>query len=167
MIRFEFSLFALGLLLAGPSFADDAADLDPRPMMMFVSVNVLDLERSLAFYEGVLGMQEFTRYEHEGLTEVVLSFTRSDPAQPPPDRSSMLVLMHHHERREPYAHGESFSRIAFGVSDVEALVEAVRAAGLQVTREPKALPGSGMMLAFVKDPDGFRIELIGSQQAPN
>jgi lactoylglutathione lyase len=167
MIRYGLSILTLGFLLAGPGFADDAPDPDPKSMMMFVSVNVLDLERSLAFYEGILGMQEFTRYEHENLTEVVLSFTRSDPTQPPPDRSSMLVLMHHHDRREPYAHGESFSRIAFGVSDVEALVEAVRTAGLEVTREPKALPDSGMMLAFVRDPDGFRIELIGSQQAPH
>lgn len=126
--------------------------------VMFPALNVLDLEATEAFYIGIMGMKPTLRIGGKGddHQEVTLNFSGVMSA---PEAS--LVLNYVSPRTKPYVF-DGLSRIAFRVPDVEALVERIRAAGLDVLDEPRKIEvrGAAFMLAFVEDPNGARIELI-------
>jgi lactoylglutathione lyase len=63
-----------------------------------------------------------------------------------------------------YAHGEAFGHVAIGVPDLPGMAKRIESAGYEITDHPKVLMLGGPMVAFVKDPDGFFIELIQIQK---
>lgn len=137
-----------------------AAPREPAFAVMFPAINVLDLAASEAFYIGLLGMKPTLRIgdADSDRQEVTLNFS-GDMSAP----EASLVLDHVASREQPYVSG-ALSRIAFRVTDLEGLVERIRAAGHAILSEPRMLDVEGadadIKLAFVQDPDGIRIELI-------
>lgn len=136
----------------------DVATAPPAPVLLFPALNVLDLERTLAFYVDLMGMHETLRLGDETTEriEVTLAYGDSNGA------AASLVLQRENGRTQPYVF-DAFSRVAFRVPDVDALVARIRAAGHPVLVEPHFIEAMGMKirLAFVQDPNGARVELIG------
>jgi len=143
----------------GPQPSAEAATTPaPAPVVLFPALNVLDLDRTIAFYVELMGMRETLRLGDETTEriEVTLSYGDANGA------AASLVLQRENGRTKPYVF-DGFSRIAFRVPDVDALVARIRAAGHRVLVEPHFIEAMGMKirLAFVEDPNGARVELIG------
>lgn len=72
----------------------------------------------------------------------------------------MVELTHNWGRAEPYEHGGAFGHLAVAVPDVYRACERLGAAGVKITRAPGPMKDSDLHIAFVEDPDGYKIELI-------
>ena len=117
-------------------------------------LRVGNLERSVAFYTKLLGMEERRRRDvPEGkYTLVFLGF--------PNDPSGAEIELTYNYGVERYDLGTGYGHIAIGVPDVAAACDALRAAGAKITREPGPVKFGTTVIAFVEDPDGYKIELI-------
>lgn len=115
-------------------------------------IRVADLEKSVTFYKDVLLMKEIRRkdYEWGKFTLVFMGYC--------PD-SHLIELTYNWDNRS-YEIGTGYGHIAIIVDDVHALCAEVKAKGGLVTREPGPMKGSSSQLAFIEDPDGYKIELI-------
>ena len=122
-----------------------------------MGIGVSDLERSADFYTRVVGMQQLTTFALPEMDEVVVGFG---------GRGAALVLMHWTDgSAKTYA--DLPVKVVLYVADPVATVEAIRAEGLEITREPAAVPGLGdAVVGLAKDPDGYVVELIQAQPRP-
>lgn len=125
------------------------------PSYLHTMVRVRNLEQSLAFYR-LLGMHELRRRDvPEGhYTLVFIGF--GDNAQ----GQAEIELTYNWGQDDGYDVGTGFGHFAIGVPDVAALVERVREGGGKVTREAGPVKFGTTVIAFVEDPDGYKIELI-------
>ncbi len=107
------------------------------------------------FYQAAFGMQEVNRIQNPGGTEVFVNFGESVEAAKA-NKSPLMVLFHREsdDVKDPIPH------VIFIVKDMAATVAAVRAAGGTMTGEPRPFQNTGIILGFVIDPAGNRIELI-------
>lgn len=128
--------------------------------MLHTMYRVTDLDKSLAFYTEVLGMRLLRRRDYpEG--KFTLAFVGyGDEAE-----NTVLELTHNWETDE-YDLGTGYGHIAIEVDDVYQACDQIKARGGQVVREagPMKNSNSGTILAFVKDPDGYLIELLSPQR---
>ena len=117
-------------------------------------LRVGDLQRSIDFYTNVLGMQRLRRSENPEYN-YSLAFVgyEGNPAQ------AEIELTYNHGT-DSYDMGTAYGHIALGVPDAYAAVEKIRAAGGNVTRDAGPVKGGTTVIAFVTDPDGYKIELI-------
>jgi lactoylglutathione lyase len=122
--------------------------------ILHTMLRVGDLSRSTAFYTEVLGMQ-LKRTTHRPEQKYTLAFVgfAEDPD------GAELELTHNHGV-DQYELGTAFGHVAIQVSDAAAMCAAVRAKGGKVTREAGPVKGGTTVIAFVEDPDGYKIELI-------
>ncbi|MCY1401456.1 Lactoylglutathione lyase [compost metagenome] len=125
--------------------------------LMHTMIRVLDLPRSLAFYVDLLGMQVLHSRDYP-----VGRFTNTFVGYGAEDQETVLELTHNWDRLQPYAHGEAWGHLAIGVEDVAQCVAALRGRGVPIVREPGPMAGGSRTIAFVLDPDGYRIELLQS-----
>ncbi|MFW7266516.1 lactoylglutathione lyase [Gluconacetobacter sp. Hr-1-5] len=118
-------------------------------------VRVHNLDASLAFYK-LLGMHELRRRDvPEGkYTLVFIGYADNDAGQ------AEIELTYNWGKDDGYEVGTGFGHFAVGVPDVATMVEAVRAGGGKVTREAGPVKFGTTIIAFVEDPDGYKIELI-------
>ena len=118
-------------------------------------LRVGNLQRSIDFYTQVLGMQLLRTSEHPQYqySLAFLGFGGGNPAQ------AELELTYNWGT-DHYDLGTAYGHIALGVPDAYAACEKIRAAGGQITREPGPVKGGSTVIAFVTDPDGYKIELI-------
>ncbi|OUJ13607.1 lactoylglutathione lyase [Acetobacter okinawensis] len=118
-------------------------------------VRVRDLERSLAFYT-LLGMHELRRKDvPEGeYTLVFIGFADNAAGQ------AEIELTYNWGQDNGYDLGSGFGHFAIGVPDVAAAVERIRAGGGKIVREAGPVKFGTTVIAFVEDPDGYRVELI-------
>lgn len=123
--------------------------------LLHTMIRVLDLDASIAFYTGQLGMRLLRRGDYEGGRFTLAYVGYGDEAD-----TAVVELTHNWDQTEPYGIGSGFGHIAIGVSDIHATVEAMRAAGVKVTREPGPMKHGSTVIAFVEDPDGYKVELI-------
>jgi lactoylglutathione lyase len=123
--------------------------------ILHTMLRVADLERSLHFYTEVLGMTLFRRHDFPE-AKFTLAFVGYGDEQ----SGSLIELTHNHGVGE-YERGDAFGHIAIEVDDVRDAVRDIRARGGVVKREPATLAGTDTLLAFVEDPDGYAIELLG------
>ena len=137
---------------------EDTSSAIAGSALLFPAINVLDIDVSEKFYVNLLGMKVTLRLGEEGeeRRELTLNFTGDMMAE-----ESSIVLNEVAGRSEPYV-SDALSRIAFRVPDVETLVERIRLAGFEVLSEPRRIEVKEQVfkLAFVRDPDGIRLELI-------
>jgi lactoylglutathione lyase len=125
--------------------------------LLHTMLRVGDLQRSVKFYTEVLGMK-LLRTTDRPEQKYSLAFVGYDSE----DRASVLELTYNYgvERYEP---GTAFGHIAIGVPDVARTCESVRRQGGKVTREAGPVKGGSSIIAFVEDPDGYKIEFIESR----
>ena len=122
--------------------------------LLHTMLRVTDLERSKAFYTGVMGMKLLREHEFpEG------KFTLAFVGYGDESDNSVLELTYNWGT-DSYDLGNAYGHIAVGVDDVYAACERIRAAGGRVVREAGPMKGSSRVLAFVEDPDGYKIELL-------
>jgi lactoylglutathione lyase len=118
-------------------------------------IRVGDLDRSVAFYTGLLGMKELRRRDvPDGkYTLVFVGYA--------PEESGAAVLeLTYNYGTDHYDLGTGFGHLAIGVPDVRATCERLRQGGARITREPGPVKFGTTVIAFVEDPDGYKIELI-------
>ena len=121
------------------------------PALVHTCYRVLDLERSIEFYEK-LGMEELRRAPiRDEATNVFMGL---------PGDGARLELTHNHGRTEPYEIGTGYGHIALSVEDLDAALERLADVGIQPEKPPYTVSEGGSRLCFVRDPDGYRIELI-------
>lgn len=148
----------IALLIGGCATPKPAAPAEPpAPAVLFPALNVLDLEKTVAFYVDFLGMNETLRLGDETTERIEVTLSYGDANAP----GASLVLQRENGRTRPYVF-DAFSRIAFRVMDLDDLVARMRAAGTPVLVEPHFIEAMSMKirLAFVEDPNGARVELI-------
>ncbi|GAC1537917.1 MAG: lactoylglutathione lyase [Polyangiales bacterium] len=117
-------------------------------------LRVGDLEASKRFYCEALGMRVLreSKYPEGKFTLCFVGY--GDEAS-----SAVLELTHNWETSS-YTLGDAYGHVAIGTSDIRAACDRVRAAGGKVTREPGPMKHGTTVIAFVQDPDGYKVELI-------
>ena len=127
--------------------------------MLHTMIRVGDLDRSVKFYTEVLGMK-LLRTTDRPEQKYSLAFVGYDTE----DRSAVLELTYNYGTRQ-YDHGSAFGHIAIEMPDVAKACAAVRAKGGTVTRDAGPVKGGTTVIAFVEDPDGYKIEFIERKAA--
>jgi len=117
-------------------------------------LRVGDLQRSIDFYTRVLGMQLLRKTENPDYkyTLAFVGFGKN------PEHAEIELT--YNWGVESYEPGTAFGHLALGVPDVRGACEKIKAAGGKVTREAGPVKGGSTVIAFVTDPDGYKIELI-------
>jgi lactoylglutathione lyase len=112
---------------------------------------VLDPERSVTFYEQ-LGMKELRRMPiRDEAINIFMGFEGDGPR---------LELTYNFDQKEPYEIGTGYGHIAIGVEDLDGSLERLARMGIEPERPPYSVREGGSRLCFVRDPDGYRIELL-------
>ena len=112
---------------------------------------ILDIDRSVAFYEK-LGFEEMRRLPiRDEAINVFMGL---------PNDGARLELTWNKDRDEPYEIGTGYGHIALTVDDLDATLERLAQDGIEPERPPYQVREGGSRLCFVRDPDGYRIELI-------
>jgi lactoylglutathione lyase len=122
--------------------------------LLHTMLRVGDLQRSIDFYTHVMGMK-LLRTTDRPDQKYSLAFLGYEAN---PDQAE-LELTYNYGTSE-YDMGTAYGHIAIGVEDAAATCAAVKAAGGQVTREAGPVKGGATVIAFIQDPDGYKIELI-------
>jgi lactoylglutathione lyase len=118
-------------------------------------LRVGDLQRSIDFYTRILGMKLLRTSENPEF-KYSLAFVGYDQGNP----GQAEIELTYNWGTKHYDMGDAFGHIAIGVPDAYAACERIKAAGGQVTREAGQVLGGTTVIAFVTDPDGYKIELI-------
>jgi lactoylglutathione lyase len=122
--------------------------------LLHTMLRVGDLDRSLAFYVDVLGMRLLRRRENPAYRYTLAFVGYGDESD-----TAVLELTYNWDT-DHYDLGSAYGHIAIGCDDVAATCAAIRELGGTVVREPGPVKGGSTVIAFVEDPDGYRIELI-------
>ncbi|MBD2040049.1 lactoylglutathione lyase [Microcoleus sp. FACHB-672] len=122
--------------------------------LLHTMLRVGNLEKSLDFYCNVLGMKLLRQKDYPG-GKFTLAFVGYG------DESDTAVLeLTHNWGVEQYNLGDAYGHIALGVDDIYATCEQIKAGGGKVTREPGPMKHGSTVIAFIEDPDGYKVELI-------
>lgn len=122
--------------------------------LLHTMLRVGNLEESLKFYCNVLGMKLLRRKDYPG-GEFTLAFVGYG------DESDTSVLeLTYNWGKEKYDLGDAYGHIALGVDDIYATCDEVKKLGGKVTREPGPMKHGSTVIAFIEDPDGYKVELI-------
>lgn len=122
--------------------------------MLHTMLRVGDLEESLKFYCDVLGMKLLRKKDYPG-GEFTLAFVGYG------DESDHTVLeLTYNWGTDSYDLGDGYGHIALGVDDIYGTCEAIKAQGGNVVREPGPMKHGSTVIAFVQDPNGYKVELI-------
>lgn len=117
-------------------------------------IRVGNLDKSLAFYTEILGMRLLRKedYPDGRFTLAFVGFGE--------ESASTVIELTHNWDTETYDQGNAFGHIALGVPDVYEACEKIKAAGGKVVREAGPMKHGTTVIAFVEDPDGYKIELL-------
>ena len=122
--------------------------------MLHIMLRVGDLDRSIAFYTEVLGMQLLRRKDYPSGR-----FTLAFLGYGPEEDETVLELTHNWDTKA-YALGDAYGHIALGVGDIQSACSSIASKGGRVVREPGPMKHGSTVIAFVEDPDGYKVELI-------
>lgn len=122
--------------------------------MLHTMLRVGDLDKSIAFYCDILGMQLLRRKDYPG-GEFTLAFVGYGDEQ-----DNTVIELTYNWGVEKYNLGDAYGHIALGVDDIYGTCDRIKAQGGKVTREPGAMKHGTTVIAFIEDPDGYKIELI-------
>lgn len=122
--------------------------------ILHTMLRVVDLDRSIKFYTELLGMSLLSRKDYpEG--KFTLAFLGYGPN---PEHAEIELTCNWGV--ESYEIGTAFGHIAIGVEDIFVICDQIRDKGGKITREPGPMKHGTTVLAFVQDPDGYKVELI-------
>ena len=118
-------------------------------------IRVRDLDASLQFYTNLLGMKLLRKRDYPGG-----KFTLAFVGYGDESNNTVIELTHNWGQAEPYDLGSAFRHLAVGVPDVYKTCERLASAGVKIPRPAGPMAHGGSVIAFIEDPDGYRIELI-------
>ncbi|KAL9649937.1 hypothetical protein ABK040_008663 [Willaertia magna] len=122
------------------------------PSILHTMIRVGDLEKSVDFYTKILGMKEKKRRDFpDGKFTLVFVGYENEPYE---------IELTYNYGVEQYDIGTGFGHVAIGVEDIHKVVEDIRNIGGKITREPGPMKHGTTVIAFVEDPNGYKIELI-------
>ncbi|MEX0267516.1 lactoylglutathione lyase [Leptolyngbyaceae cyanobacterium UHCC 1019] len=122
--------------------------------LLHTMLRVGNLEQSLNFYCNFLGMKLLRQKDYPG-GEFTLAFVGYG------DEADHTVLeLTYNWGTENYTLGDAYGHIAIGVDDIYATCDQIRNQGGKITREPGPMKHGSTVIAFVEDPDGYKVELI-------
>lgn len=129
--------------------------------ILHTMLRVGDLDRSIAFYTDVLGMRLVSRNDFPGgrFTLAFVGYEDGPVSSPAAARTPLIELTHNWDTPS-YELGNGFGHVAVEVDDAYATCAAIKARGGKVVREAGPMQHGTTVIAFVEDPDGYRIELI-------
>ncbi len=122
--------------------------------ILHTMLRVGDLDRSLKFYTDVLGMRLLRRKDYPD-GKFTLAFVGYDD-----ESAGAVIELTHNWGIDQYELGTAFGHIALQVDHAGAACDQIRQRGGKVTREAGPMKGGTSVIAFVEDPDGYKIELI-------
>ena len=131
------------------------SETGPGAQMLHTMIRVKDLDKSIEFYTGLLGMELLSRNDYPG-GKFTLAFVGYGDAS----SNAVIELTHNWDQEKAYDLGNGFGHIAIGVPDIYDTCEQLEAAGANIPRPPGAMMHGTTVIAFVDDPDGYKIELI-------
>jgi lactoylglutathione lyase len=123
--------------------------------ILHTMLRVLDLEKSIDFYTRLLGMKLLRRNDYEGGRFTLAFVGYGSEAD-----TAVIELTHNWDQKEPYAIGSGYGHIAIGVPDIHATCERLAAEGVKIPRPPGPMKHGSTVIAFIEDPDGYKVELI-------
>jgi lactoylglutathione lyase len=127
--------------------------------VLHTMLRVGNLERSIGFYTGVLGMRLLRQHDYPD-GKFTLAFVGYGP-----ESEQAAIELTYNYGIDHYDHGSGFGHIALEVDDAAAACAGIRKRGGKVVREAGPMKHGTTIIAFVEDPDGYRIELI-QKKAP-
>ncbi|MCX5514384.1 lactoylglutathione lyase [Kaistia algarum] len=131
------------------------SDTPTKFRMMHTMIRVLDLDKSIRFYTEMLGMDLLRRDDYpEG------KFTNAFVGYGPEDTDTVVELTYNWGREEAYDLGTAFGHLALGVNDIYGVCAALEKQGVKIPRPPGPMKHGTTHIAFIEDPDGYKIELI-------
>ncbi len=122
--------------------------------LLHTMIRVNDLEESLNFYCNIMGMKLLRKQDYPG-GKFTLAFVGYGD-----EKNNAVVELTHNWDTNQYELGNAFGHLAVGVEDIYKVCEDIQAKGGKVVREPGPMAHGGAVIAFVEDPNGYRIELI-------
>jgi len=133
-----------------------AAAVEPgTSRLLHTMLRVKDLDKSLQFYTEQLGMKLLRKRDYP-----TGKFTLAFVGYGDETDSTVVELTHNWDQKEPYSLGSGFGHLAVGVPDVYKACERLASAGVKIPRPAGPMAHGGSVIAFIEDPDGYRIELI-------
>lgn len=123
--------------------------------LLHTMIRVLDVDASIDFYTRHLGMKVLRRTDYpEG------KFTNVFVGYGDEQTETVLELTHNWDQDAPYDHGSAFGHLAVGVPDIYAVCETMEKEGVKIPRKPGPMKHGTTVIAFIEDPDGYKVELI-------
>ncbi|MEX0923801.1 MAG: lactoylglutathione lyase [Rhodovibrionaceae bacterium] len=131
----------------------DTASGDFR--FLHTMIRVRDLDKSIDFYTRHLGMKELRRKDYPS-GEFTLAFVGYGDE----NSNAVIELTHNWGQKDAYDLGNAFGHLAIGVPDIYATCAALEKEGVNIPRPPGPMKHGGSEIAFIEDPDGYKIELV-------
>ena len=122
--------------------------------LLHTMLRVGNLEKSLQFYCELLGMKLLRQKDYPG-GEFTLAFIGYGA-----EAEQTVIELTYNWGKEKYELGDAYGHIAIGVDDIYATCKSIADRGGKVTREPGPMKHGSTVIAFVEDPDGYKVELI-------
>ena len=122
--------------------------------LLHTMLRVGNLEKSLDFYCNVLGMNKIRQKDYPG-GKFTLAFVGYGD-----EKDTAVIELTHNWETESYDIGDGYGHVALGVDDIYGTCDKIRERGGRITREPGPMKHGTTVIAFVEDPDGYKIELI-------
>ncbi len=125
--------------------------------LLHTMLRVVDLDASIAFYTDIMGMSLLRKNDYPDGRFTLAFLGYGNEAE-----NTVLELTHNWDSGE-YELGTAYGHIAIEVADVYAACDKIKASGGKVVREAGPMQHGSTILAFVEDPDGYKVELLGSK----
>ncbi|MFT7144644.1 MAG: lactoylglutathione lyase [Alphaproteobacteria bacterium] len=125
--------------------------------LLHTMLRVKDLAVSIQFYQDILGMRLLRKLEND-TGRFTLAFLGYSNEQ----ESTVIELTHNWDNTEAYNIGNAYGHIAIEVDDVYGFCDKAHANGVTICRPAGPMAGSNIVLAFIEDPDGYKIEILGA-----
>jgi lactoylglutathione lyase len=123
--------------------------------LLHTMIRVFDMDKSIDFYTRHLGMKLLRKKDYPS-GEFTLAFVGYGDEHD----NTVIELTHNWGQKTPYELGSAFGHLAVGVGDIYGTCEKLAAEGVKIPRAPGPMKHGGSVIAFIEDPDGYKIELI-------
>jgi lactoylglutathione lyase len=123
--------------------------------LLHTMIRVFDLDKSIDFYTNKLGMKLLRKKDYPS-GEFTLAFVGYGDEE----SNAVIELTHNWGQKEPYQIGTAFGHLAIGVPDIYGTCETLAKDGVKIPRPPGPMKHGGSVIAFIEDPDGYKIEVL-------